>query len=130
MLDAMHFAALKHKHRAVERAEVFNNERFPQPLRDLLQRSVQRHRDTAGKQFMRVIEFTNRYRLGVIVKAVVCAAELGVDDPAAIALLLSQGLPMPSASPGNEILPDAAKIAAPQLRLDGYAIADLKEPAA
>jgi transposase len=131
MLDAMHFVdALKHKHRAVERAEVFNNERFPQPLRDLLQRLVQRDRDTAGKQFMRVIELLKRYRLSDIVKAVICAADLGVDDPAAIALLLSQGAPTPSASLGSEILPDAAKIAAPQPRLDGYAIADLKEPAA
>jgi hypothetical protein len=44
--------ALKKKHRAVERAEVFNNERFPQALRDYLRRLVHCDRDTAGKQFI------------------------------------------------------------------------------
>lgn len=43
MLDPLHYlAALKHKHRAVERAEVFNNARFPAALRELLQNLVRR----------------------------------------------------------------------------------------
>jgi len=49
MLDPPHYiAALAYKHRAVERAEVFNNARFPEALRDLLRRLVQRNRDAAG----------------------------------------------------------------------------------
>jgi hypothetical protein len=85
MLDPMHIIeALKKKHRAVERAEVFNNERFPQALRDYLRRLVHRDRDTAGKQFIRVMELLGAHRISAIVSAVVCAAELGVDDPAAI----------------------------------------------
>jgi hypothetical protein len=63
-LDPMHFLdALKHKHRAVERAEVFSNARFPQPLRHLLKRLVRRDRDTAGKQFMRVMELLETHRI-------------------------------------------------------------------
>jgi transposase len=131
MLDPLHFLdALKHKHRAVERAEVFSNAHFPQALRALLQRLVQRDRDTAGKQFMRVMELLEQYRLSDIVAAVVCAAELGVDDPSAIALLLDQNAPALSAPLNCEVLPDAAKIAAPQARLDGYVVAELKETAA
>jgi transposase len=130
-LDPMHFLdALKHKHRAVERAEVFSNARFPQPLRQLLKRLVRRDRDTAGKQFMRVMELLEMHRLSDIVKAVVRAAELGVEDPAAIALLLIQTTPTASTPLATEILPDAAKITPPQSRLDAYVIADLKERAA
>jgi hypothetical protein len=115
----MHFLdALKHKHRAVERAEVFSNARFPQPLRQLLKRFVRRDRDTAGKQFMRVMELLETHRLSDIVKAVVSAAELGVDDPAAIALLLIQTTPTASTPLATESLPDAAKITPPQPRLD------------
>jgi len=74
MLDPMHIIeALKKKHRA-----------FPQALRDYLRRLVHRDRDTAGKQFIRVMELLGAHRISAIVSAVVCAAELGVDDPAAI----------------------------------------------
>jgi transposase len=131
MLDPMHIIeALKKKHRAVERAEVFNNERFPQALRDYLRRLVHRDRDTAGKQFMRVMELLGAHRISAIVSAVVCAAELGVDDPAAIELLLVQNASTTVIALDIETLPDVAKISAPRPRLDGYAIADLKENAA
>jgi len=131
MLDPLHYLdALKHKHRAVERAEVFNNARFPEALRDLLRRLVQRDRDTAGKDFVRVIALLEDHRLSDVVNAVERSAERGVCDPAAIALLLDQ---CPSASPtplSDEMLPDAAKIDAPQARLDGYVVSELKEVAA
>lgn len=131
MLDPMHFFdALKHKHRAVERAEVFNNERFPKELRDLMKRLVRRDRDTAGKQFMRVMELLKTSRLNDVVRAVIRAAELGVDDPAAIALLVDQNMATASEPLSEQILPDAAKIQAPQPRLEGYTIAALKETAA
>jgi hypothetical protein len=131
MLDPMHIIeALKKKHRAVERAEVFSNERFPQALRDYLKRLVQRDRDTAGKQFLRIMELLKAHRMSAIVSAVTCAAQLGVDDPAAIELLLNQNASTAIAALSVETLPDAAKVSAPQPRLDGYAIADLKENAA
>jgi hypothetical protein len=72
---------------------------------------------------------SRRIELSDIVKAVVSAAELGVDDPAAIALLLIQTAPTASTPLATESLPDAAKIAPPQPRLDDYVIAELKEQA-
>jgi hypothetical protein len=131
MLDPLHFLeTLKRKHRAVERAEVFNNERFPQELRDYLGRLVVRDRDTAGKQFMRVMELLATHRLGAIVRAVSAAAKLGVDDPAAIELLVRQESSTTTAALRAEALPHAARISIQQPQLDGYAIADLKETAA
>jgi hypothetical protein len=122
--------ALKKKHRAVERAEVFNNERFPQELRDYLKRLVKRDRDTAGKQFLRVMELLITHRISAIVKAVTTAAQLGVDDPAAIELLVRQNSTTTVPALSTDTLPDAAKILVTQPRLDGYAIAGLKETAA
>ncbi len=131
MLDPLHYLdALKHKHRAVERAEVFNNARFPNALRELLQQLVRRDRDTAGKQFVRVIELLEHHRLVDVVTAVERVTELGLLDPAAIALLLEQRKPSSSTPLTAEMLPDAAKIAAPEVRLDSYVIAELKEVAA
>ena len=130
-LDPLHYLdALKHKHRAVERAAVFNNGRFPEPLRVLLKRLVRRDRDTAGKQFMRVVELLARHRLADVVAAVELAAEQGVDDPAAIALLLDQRSPAAPQPLTLDLLPEAAQIPAPQARLDGYSVAQLKEVAA
>lgn len=128
MLDPLHyFEALKHKHRAVERAEVFNNTRVPESLRALLRRLVRRDRDTAGRQFLRVIELLKEHRLADVVAAVDRAAELAVDDPAAIALLLTQRSSSTPASLSPDDLPLAAQIAAPQARLDGYVVAELTE---
>jgi transposase len=128
MLDPLHyFEALKYKHRAVERAEIFNNARVPEPLRALLRRLVRRDRDTAGRQFLRVIELLKEYPLAEVVAAVDRAAKLAVDDPAAIALLLTQ---RSSSTPGSlsvNDLPLSAQIAAPQARLDGYIVAELVE---
>lgn len=129
-LDPLHYLdALKFKHRAVARAEVFNNERFPKSLRALLQRLVERDRDTAGKQFMRVIELLQHHALGTLVAAVEQAAQIGVDDPAAIALLLHQ---RPSVAPSPlalDDLPADAQIEPPRARLDRYLVAELKEVA-
>lgn len=129
-LEPLHYLEiLTYKHRAVERAEVFNHERFPQALRELLRRLVERDRDTAGKQFMRVIELLRHHRLAKLVAAVERAAQMGVDDPAAIALLLDQ---RPVAAPpplALNDLPPEARIAPPQARLDGYATAAIKEVA-
>lgn len=130
VLDPLHYLGpLKHKHRAVERAAVFNNERFPEALRALLKRLVQRDRDTAGKRFMRIIELLVHHRLSDVVTAVELACEQGVDDPAAIALLLDPGSPATPQPLAFDLLPEAAQIAAPQARLDGYVVADLKEVA-
>jgi transposase len=129
-LDPLHYLrALKHKHRAVERAEVFNNERFPEPLRDLLRRLVERERDTAGKQFMRVISLLEDHRLADVLAAVERAADLGVDDPAAIALLLDQRSPSTVAPLTSQVLPSQARIEPPQAHLNGYVVAELKEVA-
>jgi len=131
MLDPLHYLdALKHKHRAVERAEVFNNARFPRALRELLQKLVRWDRDTAGKQFVRVIELLEHHRLADVVSAVERVTELGVLDPAAIALLLEQRGTLSPAPLDIEMLPDAAKIAAPDVRLESYVLAELKEVAA
>ena len=131
MLDPMHIIEpLKRKHRAVERAEVFNNKRFPRVLRDYLDRLVKRDRDTAGKQFLRVMELLSRYRLIDIVTAVTDAHERGVDDPAAIELLLSQNATSTVGTLTLDDLPAAAKIFVNAPTLNGYAIADLKETAA
>jgi transposase len=130
-LDPLHYLhALKRKHRAVERAAVFQNERFPEALRALLKRLIHRDRDTAGKQFMRVIELLVHHRMAEVVTAVELATEQGVDDPAAIALLLEQRSSAEPQSLVLGLLPQAAQIAAPQALLDGYSIAELKEVAA
>jgi transposase len=120
---------LKHKHRAVERAEVFNNPRVPEALRALLRRLVLRDRDTAGKQFLRVVELLKKHRLAEVVAAVERAAELAVDDPAAIALLLTQHASSTPASLNAADLPVAAQIQAPQARLDRYIVSELTEVA-
>jgi transposase len=131
MLDPMHLIEpLKRKHRAVERAEVFNNEHFPQPLRNYLTRLVKRDRDTAGKQFLRVMELLSRYRLIDIVATVTEAHERGVDDPAAIELLLSQNEKSEAAALSPDDLPAAAKIVVSAPTLREYAIGELKETAA
>jgi hypothetical protein len=129
-LDPLHYlGALKFKHRAVERAEVFNNERFPKQLRTLLARLVDRDRDTAGKQFMRVVALLEGHRLAELLVAVERAIELGVDDPAAIALLLDQRASATSVPLTSDVLPSEARIDPPRARLDGYVVADLKEVA-
>jgi len=129
-LNPLHYlGALKHKHRAVERAEVFKNERFPKPLRALLDRLVDRDRDTAGKQFLRVVGLLEGHRLAELIAAVERANELGVDDPAAIALLLDQRASATSAPLTVDVLPSKARLDPPQARLDGYVVADLKEVA-
>ena len=131
VLDPLHYIdALKYKHRAVERAEVFNNSRFPEALRELLRELVRRDRDTAGKQFVRVIALLKDHRMSDVVTAVQRAAELAVCDPAAIALLLEQRTPVVSVPLSADTLPEAAKIAAPQPHLNGYVVAELKEVAA
>ena len=76
------------------------------------------------------MELLATYRMSAIVNAVVCAAKLGVDDPAAIELLLMQNASATVEALDIETLPDVAKISVPQPRLDGYVIADLKENAA
>ena len=130
-LDPMHIIEpLKFKHRAVERAEVFNNDRFPLPLRYYLQRLVARDRDTAGKQFLRVMTLLHEYRLIDVVAAVVEAHERGVDDPAAIELLLRQRVRTDVATLNVAELPSDAQISVIPATLNGYAIADLKETAA
>jgi len=130
-LDPLHYLdALKYKHRAIERAEVFNNARFPKALRELLQELVRRDRDTAGKQFVRVIELLEHHRLADVVAAVQRAAEFGARDPAAIALLLEQRAPVLPEPLSANTLPDAAQITAPTVHLDGYVVAALKEVAA
>jgi hypothetical protein len=129
-LDPLHFLdALKHKHRAVERAEVFQHAGFPQALRSLLGRLVRRDRDSAGKQFLRVIELLEQHTVGELVAAVENAARIGVDDPAAIALLLDQRPSVKSPPLAPEVLPEQARIASPSARLDGYVVAELKEVA-
>jgi hypothetical protein len=69
------------------------------------------------------MELLGAHRISAIVSAVVCAAELGVDDPAAIELLLVQNASATVVALDIETLPDVAKISAPQPRLDGYVIA-------
>ena len=76
------------------------------------------------------MELLGAYRMSAIVSAVVCAAKHGVDDPAAIELLLIQDASATVEALDIETLPDVAKISVPQPRLDGYVIADLKENAA
>jgi hypothetical protein len=121
---------IKLKHRAVERAEVFNNDRFPLPLRDYLKRLVVRDRDTAGKQFLLVMTLLHEYHLTDIVAAVVEAHERGVDDPAAIGLLLRRRVRPEVAPLSTAELPTGAQISVIPATLEGYAIADLKETAA
>jgi|HubBroStandDraft_1064217.scaffolds.fasta_scaffold34280_2 transposase len=129
-LDPLHYLdALWHKHRAVERAEVFNNAQVPQALRDLLQRLVRRDRDTAGKQFLRVVELLKVHRMSDVVAAIERAKEHDVDDPAAIGLLLVQRSPEVPAPLALDALPASAQIEAPKVRLDGYIVAELKEVA-
>lgn len=129
-LDPLHFlGALKHKHRAVERAEVFQHAGFPRPLCALLGRLVARDRETAGKQFLRVIELLEHHTAGELVVAVEKAAHIGVDDPAAIALLLDQRPSVKSPPLAMEVLPEQARISTSPARLDGYVVAELKEVA-
>jgi hypothetical protein len=129
-LDPLHYLeALWHKHGAVERAEVFNNAQVPPALRSLLQRLVRRDRDTAGKQFLRVIELLKSHRMSDLVAAVERAKEHDVDDPAAIELLLVQRSTEITAPLAVEALPPGAQIDAPQARLDSYIVAELKEVA-
>ena len=88
-------------------------------------RLVDRDRDTAGKQFLRVVRLLEGYRLAELIAAVERAKELGVDDPAAIALLLDQRASATSAPLTVDVLPNEARLDPPQARLDGYVVADL-----
>jgi hypothetical protein len=76
------------------------------------------------------MELLITHRISAIVKAVTTAAQLGVDDPAAIELLVRQNSTTTVPALSSDALPDAAKILVTQPRLDGYAIAGLKETAA
>ena len=92
VLEPLHyFDLLELKHRAVERAEVFTTDRFPDELKRLLRVYVDEDRDLAGKQFMRVIHLLNFYEVSDIVRAASAACHRGTSDPAAIELLLQQG---------------------------------------
>lgn len=128
VLDPLHFVdQLRFKHRAVERAEVFATDRFPTELRELLRIYVDEDRDTAGKQFIRVIELMRTHSTETLVRAVGTAKQRGTTDPAAIALLLQQGahayrtperLSVPAATIG---------IALPPVDLGCYATQIIKE---
>jgi transposase len=92
VLEPLHILdLLRHKHRAVERAEVFSAQHCPVELRDLLRAYVDIDRDTAGKQFVRVVELLEEYPMETVVRAVRMATLRATTDPAAIALLLEQG---------------------------------------
>jgi len=114
VLDPLHFVdMLRFKHRAVERAEVFTTHRFPAELRDLLRTYVDDDRETAGKQFIRVIELLKTHSTEALVRAVGTAKRRGTTDPAAISLLLRQDaqayhvpelLAVPTATIGASVL--------------------------
>lgn len=92
VLDPLHYIdLLAKKHRAVERAEVFTCGRFPDELKRLLRVYVDADRDSAGKQFMRVMNLLNYYQVNELIRAVDSACHRGTSDPAAIELLLQQG---------------------------------------
>ena len=57
VLEPLHYLdLLAIKHRSVERAEVFTADGFPDELKRLLRVYVDEDRDSAGKQFIRVIQ--------------------------------------------------------------------------
>ncbi len=92
VLEPLHYLdLLEMKHRSVERAEVFTTDKFPDELKQLLRVYVDEDRDSAGKQFMRVIRLFHFYDTGDIVRAASTACNRGTSDPAAIELLLQQG---------------------------------------
>jgi len=127
-LDPLHFLeALERKHRAVERAEVLTNERFPLPLRQLLQRMVEADRDTAGQRFTRVLRLMKTHTPAAVVAAVEEAERYGVLDPDAIALLLSQRTTKPLHPLDIACLPSEAQILPPPVSLDCYHLSLLME---
>ncbi len=128
ILEPLHFMeVLSRKHRAVERAEVFNNPRFHESLRALLHRYVAHERLTAGKQFMRVIALLDEHRMEALVHAVETAAMKGTDDPAAIALLLQQKAhPYRTVAPLN-LCESARGSMRPVVALHAYTLSSLKE---
>jgi hypothetical protein len=92
VLEPLHYVdILESKHRSVERAEVFTTDKFPDELKQLLRVYVDEDRDSAGKQFMRVIRLFHFYDTGDIVRAASTAYNRGTSDPAASELLLQQG---------------------------------------
>lgn len=96
----------------------------------MLRRLIVRDRETAGKKFVTVVALNEHHSLREIAKAVALAHNLGVDDPAAIALLLRQNVSSSSIPLDAAELPEAANIEPPQVKLDAYDIAALKEIAA
>ena len=127
-LNPLHYIELlSHKHRAVERAEVFASPDFPAPLRDLLRCYVDSDRDTAGKQFTRVMQLLKTHSLEEIVLAVTMTRRRGTTDPAAIELLIKQR-DYTYAPPLPLVMPHRTPQEKPDL--SAYSVRDLREEAA
>ena len=131
ILDPLHFIdLLSIKHRAVEHAAVFLQERFPRPLKELLQHYVDDDRLNAGKRFMRVMSLLKSYPIGQIADTVELARLRGTDDPEAIALLLDQASRPQHAFVPLPIAHAVIGSARPNADLGAYATSLLKECAA
>lgn len=131
VLDPLHYLdLLQHKHRAVERAEVFASVRFPEELRALLRAYVDENRETAGKRFTAVVALLRDYDLEILTRAVAAARQRGTNDPAAIELLLRQEAQIvPHVEP--LVLPATTLgVCLPDVDLQQYATALIAERAA
>jgi transposase len=130
ILDPLHFIdVLEHKHRAVEYAAMFADERFPESLRALLRRYVEDDRLNAGKNFMRIVKLLKANTFEDVIAAVECARLGGTNDPSSIELLLGQQVTRP---PSCVPLPIASTVVGakrPKSDLNVYAIAAIKEVA-
>jgi len=125
-LDIAHsLNLLTHKHRAVERAAVFTDERIPAVFSTWKARLFERNRAGAGKAWMRVMQLLQTSSLEIVAEALTRTLACGTDDPAAVELLVRQTLaPTPPAQPVLELQVSAT---APTVDLAKYALTLLAE---
>jgi Arc/MetJ-type ribon-helix-helix transcriptional regulator len=103
-----------HKHRAAASAEVLANGRIPAELRELFEHYCQTDAAGASKKWTQVLALLAEVSAGQLVQTVTRALAHGIDDPAAIAMLVRQGI-----DPAKYVS-DSHKLVVPRLHTLGH----------
>lgn len=129
ILDPRHYLELlERKHRAAASAEVLSDGRIPAELCELFEHYCQTDPASATKKWTQVLSLLAEVPAEQLAQTVTRALARGTDDPAAISLLVRQGMDPPERRILDlRSLPVSARTLAPVVDLMAYATANLME---
>ncbi len=129
-LDPRHFVdLLAHKHRASHSAAALADGRLPEAFLTLRDRYLRRSHGHASKAWTTVLLLLKEHSAEAVEAAIVQAMARGTDDPAAIALLLSQRSRPPTKTLGLHAHPEVPRAIVAPVDLSAYANDELIERA-